>query len=108
MADGLRKPGPLCFEGNVALNWKHFAEEVEIFIAAAHGEKNDRTKTYIVLNLAGREAIEKEKSFVYAPAVLNEDGTVRVEAESRESIEVLKRKFPEIMRPPWKCHYGKA
>ena len=99
MADGLRKPEPLCFEGNVALNWKHFAQEVEIFIAAAHDEKDDRTKAYIFLNLAGREAIEKEKSFVYAPAVLNEDGTVRVEAESRESIEVLKRKFAEICDP---------
>ena len=99
MADGLRKPEPLCFEGNVALNWKHFAQEVEIFIAAAHGEKDDRTKAYIFLNLAGREAIEKEKSFVYAPAVLYEDGTVRVEAESRESIEVLKRKFAEICDP---------
>jgi len=98
MADGLRKPEPLCFEGDVALNWKHFAQEVEIFIAAAHGEKDDRTKAYI-LNLGGREAIEKEKSLVYAPAVLNEDGTVRVAAESRESIEVLKGKFAEICDP---------
>jgi len=52
----------LCFEGNVALNWKHFAQEVEIFIAAAHREK-DKTKVYIFLNLAGREAIEKERKF---------------------------------------------
>ena len=49
--------------------------------------------------MAGREAIEKEKSFVYAPAVLNEDGTVRVKAESRESIEALKRKFADICDP---------
>ena len=80
MADGLQKPEPLCFKGNVALNWKHFALDVEIFITAAHGEKDNRTKAYILLNLAGREVIEKEKSFVYALAVLNEDGTVRVEA----------------------------
>ena len=58
------------------LNWKHFAQEVEIFIAAAHGETDDRTKVYIFLNLAEREAIEKEKSFVYAPTVLNKDGTI--------------------------------
>ena len=83
IADGLRKPEPLSFQGNVALNWKHFAQEVEIFIAAAHEEKDDRTKVYIFLNLAGREAIEKDKSFAYVPAMLNEDGTVRVEAESR-------------------------
>ena len=99
MADSLWKPEPLSFEGNVALNWKHFAQEVEMFIAAAHREKDDRTKAYIFLNLAGTEVIEKEKSFVYTPAVLNEDGTVRVEAETRESIEVLKRKFAEICDP---------
>jgi len=83
----------------VALNWKHFAQEVEMFIAAAHREKDNRTKAYIFLNLAGTEVIEKEKSFVYTPAVLNEDGTIRVEAETRESIEVLKRKFAEICDP---------
>ncbi|KAL9960046.1 hypothetical protein ACROYT_G033443 [Oculina patagonica] len=99
MADGLRKPEPLSFEGNVSLNWKNFKQEVEIFIAAAHGEKDAKTKAYIFLNLAGREAIEKEKSFVYAPAVLNEDGSVRVAAESRESIAVLERKFAEICDP---------
>ena len=99
MADGLRKPEPLSFEGNVALNWKNFVQEVEIFIAAAHGDKNHKTKVYIFLNLAGREAIEKEKSFVYAPAVLNTDETIRVPAESRESIAVLKRKFAEICDP---------
>ncbi|KAL9978780.1 hypothetical protein ACROYT_G016336 [Oculina patagonica] len=48
---------------------------------------------------SGREAIEKEKSFVYAPAVLNEDESVRIAAESRESIAVLERKFAEICDP---------
>jgi len=99
MADGLRKPEPLSFEGNVALNWKHFVQEVEIFLAAAHGDKDDKTKAYIFLNLAGREAIEREKSFVYAPAIRNSDNTVRVPAESRESIAVLKRKFAQICDP---------
>ena len=44
MADGLRKPKPLSFEGNVTLNWKHFAQEVEIFIGASQGENDNRTK----------------------------------------------------------------
>ena len=39
---------------------------------------------YIFLNLAGREDIEKEKRFLYAPAVLNLDGSIRVPAESRK------------------------
>ena len=47
---GRWSPKPLSFEGNVALNWKHFTQEVEIFIAAAYGEKDDRTKAYIFLN----------------------------------------------------------
>ena len=55
MADGLRKPEPLSFEGNVALNWKHVAQEVEIFLAFAHGDKDEKTKAHIFLNLAGRE-----------------------------------------------------
>ncbi len=63
MADRLRKPEPLSFEGNVSLNWKNFKQEVEIFITAAHGEKDAKTKAYIFLNLAGRKATEKEKSF---------------------------------------------
>ena len=94
MADGLRKPKPLSFEGIVTLNWKHFAQEVAIFIVASQGEKDNRTKACIFLTLAGRKAIEKESSVTYDPAVLNEDGTVRV-----ESIEVLKRKFVEICDP---------
>ena len=63
-----KKPEPLSFKGNIALNWKNFIQEVKIFIAAAHGDKNNKTKAYIFLNLAGREATEKEKLFVYAPA----------------------------------------
>ena len=58
--DGLRKPEPLRFEGDVALNWNNFVQEVEIFIAAAHANNNEKTKAYIFLNLAGKEAIKKE------------------------------------------------
>ena len=98
-ADGLRKSVPLSFEGNVVLNWKNFVQDVELFIAAAHGDKNEETKVYIFLNLSGREAIEKEKSFVYVPAALNLDSSIRVPAESHESIAILKRKFAEICDP---------
>ena len=88
----------MSFKDNVALKWKHFAQEVEISLQRSR-RKGRQSQVYIFLNLAGREAIEKEKSFVYAPAMLNKDGTVRVEAESRESIKVLKRKFAEICDP---------
>ena len=78
-------------EHNIILKYRY-----EIFIPAAYGERDDRNKTYIFLNLVGIEAIEKEKSFVYTPAVLDEDGTIQVQAESSQSIEVLKRKIAEI------------
>ena len=53
----LGKPEPLSFEGNVAENWKNFEAEFDIFAQAAYGGKDERTKAYILLHLAGREAI---------------------------------------------------
>lgn len=66
MADGFRHPDPLIFDGNIAENWPKFECEYDIFIAAAHSDKNAKTKAYILLNLAGPEAIERERSFTYA------------------------------------------
>ena len=89
MADGFRRPDPLVFDENVAVHWCKFEREYDIFIAAAHGDKPARTRAYILLNLAGPEAIERERSFTYAPAVLGGDNVV-VPAESREDPECLK------------------
>ena len=66
MADSFRKPEPLSFEGNVAENWRRFELELDIFLAAAHHDKTEKTMAHIMLNIAGKEAIEKEKSFVYS------------------------------------------
>ena len=97
--EGLRKPEPLSFEGNVAENWRHFEEEFDIFIEAAYGDKDERTRAYILLNLAGRSAIEKAKTFTYAAEVKNEAGDVTQEAESPEKVTVLKAKFKELCSP---------
>ena len=51
----------MSFEGNVAENWKNFDAEFDIFVQAAYGDKDESTKAYILLNLADREAIGKEK-----------------------------------------------
>lgn len=99
MADGFRRPDPLVFDGNVAENWRKFEQEYDIFIAAAHSDKNAKTKAYILLNLAGPEAIERERSFTYAPAAMSADGVVETPAESREDPACLKRKFKEICNP---------
>ena len=92
---------PLVFDENVAVHWRKFEREYDIFIAAAHGEKPSRTRAHILLKLSGPEAIESERSFTYAPAVLGEDDSVVVPAESREDPECLKRKFKEICNPEY-------
>uniref|UniRef100_A0A669EUY2 Gypsy retrotransposon integrase-like protein 1 n=1 Tax=Oreochromis niloticus TaxID=8128 RepID=A0A669EUY2_ORENI len=101
MAEGFRRPDPLVFDGNVAENWRIFEQEYDIFIAAAHSDKPARTQAYILLNLAGPEAIERERSFVYAPEVREpgDGGRVLIPAESKEDPECLKRKFREMCSP---------
>lgn len=101
MADGFRRPEPLVFDGNIAENWRIFEQEYDIFIAAAHSDKSARTRAYILLNLAGPDAIEREKSFVYAAEVREPGGggRVLVPAESKEDLECLKKKFREMCNP---------
>ncbi|RXN22812.1 splicing factor 3A subunit 3 [Labeo rohita] len=66
MAGEFRRLDPLVFDENIAENWCIFEQEFDIFIAAAPGDKPRRTQAFILLNLAGPEAIERERSFVYA------------------------------------------
>lgn len=102
MAEGFRRPEPLLFNGNIAEKWRIFEQEYDIFIAAAHSDKDARTRAFILLNLAGSEAIERERAFVYAPAVYAGEGENRrlvTRAESREDPECLKRKFRELCNP---------
>lgn len=101
MAEGFRRPDPLIFDGNIAENWRIFEQEYDIFIEAAHSDKPAKTKAYILLNLAGAEAIERECSFVYAAEVREPGigGAVLRPAESREDPACLKRKFRERCNP---------
>ena len=73
--------------------------DFDIFIEAAHSDKDDRTKAFIFLNMAGRDALDKERSFVYAGPVVDDHDAIITPAESRESLSVLKRKFKEICTP---------
>lgn len=48
MADGFRRPDPLVFDDKIAENWRVFEQEYDIFVAAAHGDKPDRTGTVLI------------------------------------------------------------
>jgi hypothetical protein len=61
LADGFRRPDPLVFDENIAENCRIFEQEYDIFIAAAHSEKSAKTQAYIPLNIAGPDAIERER-----------------------------------------------
>ena len=81
MASALRRPTELSFEENCAENWRAFELDFDIYVEAARPGANAKTKAYMLLNLAGREAIERSRTFEYA------------EGESMEDPDVLKRKF---------------
>ena len=53
----------------------------------------------MLLNLAGSEAMELERSFTYAPAVPGVGDDPGVEAESRNDPQCLIKKFEEICEP---------
>ena len=63
MAESFRKPAQISFEGNSADSWRIFQQEYDIYIQAAHQTASKRTQAFILLNLAGSEAIERERSF---------------------------------------------
>lgn len=87
MADGFWRPNP--------------PAEYDIFITAAQSDKPAHTRAYILLNLAGSKASERERSFVYVAEVREPsgDGQILIPAESKEDPECLKGKFWEICNP---------
>ena len=84
----LRKIDPLVFDEEVADNIIKFVGEWKVYQAAALLEnKTKKIQSYILLNLAGADAILKAESFQYTPH------------ESREDPEVLLTKFREQCMP---------
>ena len=73
---GFHKPGPLTFR-----------REHNGKLAAAHGNKAKKVQVFILLNLPGGEAIERERPLTYG------------EGENREDLECLKMKFAAICAP---------
>ena len=87
MATALRKPDPISFEGNCSENLRVFFMEYDIYVAAAHPGANKKTHSYILLNLAGRDAIERARTFTYA------------DDEDKEDPDILKAKFKALCEP---------
>ena len=98
MADGLRKHSPLRFDHQKAENWRVFSMEFDIYMEAMYADKSDRAKAMILLNLAGGEAIELERSFVYSDEI-KVDGVVTQAKESRYDPKCLLEKFRNICEP---------
>ena len=87
MANALRKPEVLSFEGNCAENWRVFELEYDIYVEAAHATAEAKTRAYIPLNVAGKDAIERARSFTCA------------QGESKEDPACLKAKFKALCEP---------
>ena len=92
---GLRTPDPVSFEGNVAENWREFERYFTIYRKAALKKCDSDEVAYILLNLAGPEAIERERTFAYKSEVKDGD-TIVTPAESREDPDLLITKFREL------------
>ena len=100
MADGLRKPEVLTFDGNVVENWRRFKQEYQIYIAAGYDDNPTQTKAMIVTEPYRQRIIEKERSFVYKPEIKDNNGTLIQRAETRDDLDMLvKKKLEEICIP---------
>ena len=80
----LRSVNLLSFEGNCAENWRAFEMEYDIYVNPAHPAADAKTRSYILLNLAGKEAIERARSLTYA------------EGATQEDVKFLKDKFKAL------------
>ena len=77
-----------------------FEEECEIYNHAVLYDKPDKVKAYILLNLAGPEAIRRAKNFTHDPAVMSKNGTtVITPSQSKGCLADLLLKFKELCNP---------
>ena len=98
IASVLRKPEFISFEGNCAENWRVFELEYDIYVEAAHPTAEAKTRAYILLNLAGKDAIERARSFTYTEGELKEDPVCLKEkfkalCEPKKNITILRHRF---------------
>lgn len=77
----------MCFQGNMAENWKKWRQRFEIYtIAAEISAKDEKIQCAQLLHLMGEEAINIFNTFIFAE-------------EDYDKIEPLKKKFQEYFTP---------
>ena len=65
--DSFHNPSVLSLDGNTSENWRRFKEQFDIYITASGSEKKyDAVKIAILLNFAGKDAIEVLNTFRFA------------------------------------------
>ena len=98
MAEGFNKPQGLSFDGNVSDNWRRFKQQFLVYLTAANlDEKSGKTKTCILLNLAGSEALEIYNTFQYSHDEKDDDiEVVMKKFEGREKTSLMKDIFSTV------------
>lgn len=82
----LKPPNSLCFEGNLAENWRTWVQKFDLYlIATGIGEKSTKVQCATFLHVAGDEAIKVFNTMDFDDDV--------------DDLDVLKRKFQEYCEP---------
>ena len=101
------------FNGNVEENWRHFQLEFHVNIECQSANLAKRQKLLMLLTLAGPEAVEREKSFLYRPAVEAveaHEGQPAIAAVPAVSIQFggVKAEVHRAVLPQKECNHGET
>ena len=88
---------PLCLCGPLE-------EESNIYCNAALSDKKSKVKACTLVNLAGPEAIKRQRNFEYIPEIKQGDEVIQT-VESKNDVGVLLCKFGELCNPQKKCFH---
>ena len=84
---GLKPPGPLSFQGNVATNWKDWLPSYELYETATElSKKSDDVRYATFLHVAGATAQRIARTFEF-------------KSDELGKVEPLKKKFANYCQP---------
>lgn len=91
-----KKPDrPLKFGTNTAESWRVFEQKCGIYTACAFSEKATKVIAFMLLNLAGPDAIVTEGSFQYLPGRPN----ISLQVQTREDLQLPQAQIQSDMQP---------